>query len=358
MNRAAEGSPGRPRTPEASGVAALEVRNVSKVYYPPTHWLRRRRPDDSRLKHALRGLSLRVNQGEMVALLGPNGAGKTTLLKIIATLIHPSGGEVSLFGVDVRADPYHARGMMGLVTCDERSFFWRLTGRQNLNFFGALYGLSRQEIARQSAELLETLDLASAADRPYHSYSSGMKQKLAIARGLLSQPMLLIYDEPTRSLDPLSAQNIRQWIRTQRRRLPHQTHLIATNQLTEAQMLCDYVVIINGGRLIAQGTVDEIRALADIDELDSFRVDVKGGRCRQSIAGLQHPDIVQLRVEETVDGVSLRFTARRDGAALTAVLAEVIRSGDTVTSCDAEQTSFDEVFCAVIESQTAAERAA
>jgi len=245
--------------------------------------------------------------------------------------------------------------MMGLVTCDERSFYWRLTGRQNLNFFGALYGVTKKDIRERGDEILQTLDLAVAADRPYHSYSSGMKQKLAIARGLLSHPRMMIYDEPTRSLDPLSAHNIRSWIQQQRRKDPRQTHLLATNQLHEAEMLCDRVIIIFGGRIIAQGTVAEIRKLADISDLDSFRVETRGHYFKPSDAFLQHADVTQLNVEQGPDGQTLMLTARVGSDALNSLLAEIIRSGDTIIRCATEQVSFDEVFCSVIESEKAKE---
>jgi len=334
--------------PVDAGTPALEVRHVSKAYYPPSRWLLRARADARSVKHALHGLSLCVRAGEMVALLGPNGAGKTTLLKIIATLIHPSSGQVRLFGADVRDDPYLARSQMGLVTCDERSFYWRLTGRQNLNFFGALYGLSKRQIAERGDEILETLDLVAAADRPYHSYSSGMKQKLAIARGLLSYPRMLIYDEPTRSLDPLSANNIRRWIQGQRDRFPQQTHVLATNQLHEAEMLCDRVVIINGGELVAQGTVAEIRAMVDVREFASYRISVRERR-RQIAAGtFGSTEVTGLRVEQTAEGVDVLFTARRESNALTSVLSAIIGAGGSIVECATEQSSFDEVFCSVI----------
>ena len=291
----------------------------------------------------------------MVALLGPNGAGKTTLSKVITTLIHPSSGEVRLFGEDVSRDSYAARGMMGLVTCDERSFYWRLTGRQNLNFFGALYGVSKEDIRERSAEILETLDLTVAADRPYHSYSSGMKQKLAIARGLLSHPRMMIYDEPTRSLDPLSAHNIRSWILEQRSKDPSQTHLLATNQLHEAELLCDRVVIIFGGRIIAQGTVAEIHALADIDDIESFRIETSGRNFQPSAGFEQREDVTQLRIEATTNGQILTLAAPGNSDALNSLLSDIIRSGDIVIDCEARQVSFDEVFCSVIESAKAKE---
>lgn len=336
-------------------IKALEVKNVSKVFYPATRWFRKNSSNDVGVKHALSNLSLEVKKGEIVGLLGPNGAGKTTLSKIITTLIHPSSGEVRLFGVNVLDDPYAARGMMGLVTCDERSFYWRLTGRQNLKFFAALYGVSERDFIERSAEILETLGLEAAADKPYYSYSSGMKQKLAIARGLLSHPQILIYDEPTRSLDPLSAHNIRTWIKKQHVKYPEQTHLLATNQLIEAELLCDRVFIINDGKLIAQGTVDEIRTLADLREVDEFKVEIKGSHFTPSTAIEQHPDVSNIQIESTTFGTNILLTARRESDALTILLQEIINSGTTILSCTTEERSFDDVFCSVIEAERARE---
>ncbi len=143
-------------------------------------------------KSALEGVSFDIAAGEMVGLLGPNGAGKTTLLKVLATLLFPSSGEVHFGDINVLREPGRARKRLGLVTCDERSFYWRLTGRHNLEFFAALYHVPSRETPARVQELLEVLGLAEAADRPFHGYSAGMKQKLAIARGLLASPEILL----------------------------------------------------------------------------------------------------------------------------------------------------------------------
>ena len=147
---------------------------------------------------ALERVSFAIEEGETVALLGPNGAGKTTLLKIIATLLYVSSGRVLIHGHDVTGDPLRARRLIGLVTSDERSFYWRLTGRQNLAFFAALYRLPARTLADRVADLLDVTGLTEAADRSFHTYSSGMKQRLAIARGFLADPRIVMYDEPTR----------------------------------------------------------------------------------------------------------------------------------------------------------------
>jgi ABC-2 type transport system ATP-binding protein len=247
-----------PRTsPANSDCLAIQIEKVSKIF-SKRQWLGLRSCSDMSVT-ALREVSLTVREGEMVGLLGPNGAGKTTLLKSVAGLLEVTSGTIKVHGLDLNANPVAVRRMMGLVTCDERSFYWRLSGRRNLRFFGALYRVPEKVLNNRIDLLLEKLDLSTAADRPYHTYSTGMRQKLAIARGLLAEPRLVLYDEPTRSLDPLSAQNIRNWIKASRQVFPNTTHLIATNQLHEAEQLCDRVVIVNQGKVIADGAIDRIR---------------------------------------------------------------------------------------------------
>lgn len=159
---------------------------------------------------ALRGIDLAVEAGEIVALLGPNGAGKSTLLRTVATLISPDGGSVRVDGRDATTDALGVRAAIGLVLGEERSLFWRLSGRQNLEFFGALQGLGRDEARRRSSELLERFGLAAVADQRCGEYSTGMRARLGVARALIAAPPVLLLDEPARSLDPLAAADLRE----------------------------------------------------------------------------------------------------------------------------------------------------
>jgi ABC-type methionine transport system ATPase subunit len=151
---------------------------------------------------ALDGLDLEVGRGRVFCLLGPNGAGKTTLIKVLATLVLPDGGRASVAGYDVALEPGPAKNAVGYAVSDERSFYWRLTGRQNLEFFGALYGLGGPARDRRIDELLRLAGLEEAADLRFNGYSTGMRQMLAFARALLADAAILLVDEPTRSLDP------------------------------------------------------------------------------------------------------------------------------------------------------------
>ncbi len=328
---------------------ALLLDRVSKKYHKPSllHFFGRPQKEGSQ---ALKDVSFSIREGETIGLLGPNGAGKTTLLKIISTLILPDQGKVFVYGRDVSRDPIHTRRMMGLVTCDERSFYWRLTGRHNLMFFSMLYGLSMKGAGSRIDLLLQELGLADAADRPFQTYSSGMKQKLAIARGLLSDPRIILYDEPTRSLDPLSAQNIRKWIIERRKESPKQTHVIATNQLHEAEQLCDRVIIISQGNLVAQGTPQEIRQQWHVRSYEVHRITYRGDNVPDLIKADPGKGLFHVSAEkENGSGISsLRIHTERDSEVLSNTLDIILRSGGTIVQCCTEQVSLDDVFCSLV----------
>jgi len=330
-------------------VPALVLDGIGKRY------VRRKllRRSVNTITESLRDVSFTLHEGETLGLLGPNGAGKTTLLKIISTLLYPSSGRVTLFGRNIVDHPIWARRNMGLVTCDERSFYARLTGRQNLSFFSCMYGIPANLAEKRIEELLDTLGMAEAAQRQYQSYSSGMKQKMAIARGLLSDPRIALYDEPTRSLDPLSAQNIRNWIQENRHRWPRQARILATNQLREAEVICDRILILNKGRVIAHGTVQEIRERWEKRDYAMHRI-----TCAPSGAKVEfRPDTATglLSVEEDAgapDARTFRVCTRKNGTALSGVLARLIERGLNVVRCETEQTPFDEVFCSLVMSES------
>jgi ABC-2 type transport system ATP-binding protein len=197
---------------------------------------------------ALQGIDLEVEGGEIVAIVGPNGAGKSTLLRILATAVLPDAGRAWVAGHDVADAPEAARQSLGFLLADERSWYWRLTGRHNLEFFAALYGLDRPAARRRTGELLEELGLGEAADRSFGDYSSGMRLRLSLGRALLAEPPVLLLDEPTRSLDPIATKQFRDLARgavTER----GSAVLLATHDLHEAAELADSVVVLEGGRV-------------------------------------------------------------------------------------------------------------
>ncbi|OGQ05647.1 MAG: hypothetical protein A2W61_00760 [Deltaproteobacteria bacterium RIFCSPLOWO2_01_44_7] len=204
---------------------------------------------------ALENVSLAIGQGECFGLIGPNGAGKTTLLKILATLVLPDAGSVTMDGLNLQQDR-EIRKRIGLVTSEERSFYWRLTGRQNLEFFAALHHLSPRNVSQKIQELCGNLEIENP-DRPFQEYSTGLKQRFALARALLHDPPILLLDEPTKGLDRLSAEKFRQMIqRVVRER--RKTVIYATHFIQEISSLFDNVAHLRRGRLVAKGPWSQI----------------------------------------------------------------------------------------------------
>jgi ABC-2 type transport system ATP-binding protein len=218
------------------------------------------------------GVSFEVAQGEFFGLLGANGAGKTTLFKMLATQLLPDSGSASIAGADVTSQPAAVRQLLTPVGADERSLNWRLTARQNLQLFAALYGLRGSQAAARIDELLHLVELHETGHKLVGTFSSGMKQRLLIARALLSRPRVLLLDEPTRSLDPVSARRFRRFLREEVGNRQNCTVLLATHNADEALELCDTVAVLDRGRLLATGTAQELmRQVSD----DRYQVTVR-----------------------------------------------------------------------------------
>jgi ABC-2 type transport system ATP-binding protein len=243
-------------------MTAISIRNLSKTYPVPFRRLRAffRRPVKDPVE-ALRDVSFKVGTGEIFGLIGRNGAGKTTLTKIVATLVQPTTGSVSVHGHDSVANDEHVRRHIGLSTAEERSFYWRLTSEQNLMFFARLHGLSDRVAKQRIKDVFAKLELDEVARRRFGEMSTGNKQRLAVARALLASPPVLLLDEPTRSLDPLAAARMRDLIRSLAEQDPPVTILLTSHNLAEVETLCARVAIISRGQIRA---IDPPRNLRDL----------------------------------------------------------------------------------------------
>jgi ABC-2 type transport system ATP-binding protein len=211
-------------------------------------------------KLALDSVSFSVSAGEIFGFLGPNGAGKTTTIRILVGLLRPSSGRVVVAGYDMQHQPLQAKAVVGYVP-DEPNLYPKLTGRELLDFVGELYGLDRARSERRSGELLKLFDLEAAADDTLDSYSHGMRQKVAMASAFIHDPKVLVLDEPTVGLDPKSARLAKDLLRQLADR--GSAVFLSTHILEIAEHMCDRIGIIDGGRLIAVGTMDELRAKGD-----------------------------------------------------------------------------------------------
>lgn len=221
----------------------LVVRNLQKTY--------------GKLK-AVDDISFEVRQGEILGILGPNGAGKSTTISMISSLLTPTGGTIYFQGVDIRANPRNLRLAQGVVP-QELALYPDLTGRENLDFFGRVYGLRGKELANRIAEVLEITGLREKAGEPVKNYSGGMKRRVNIGVALLHRPRLLIMDEPTVGIDPQSRKYILEMVKSFNQQ--GMTVIYTSHYMEEVEFLCRRILIMDHGRIIASGTKAELKAL-------------------------------------------------------------------------------------------------
>jgi ABC-2 type transport system permease protein len=256
-------------------MTTLWAKKLTKTYRPPLRLgdlLRGRVRPAEVPKRVLNEVSLHVDEGEIVGLMGPNGAGKTTLLKTLSTLVVPDEGEAGLAGYRL-SDEDGVRRSIGLVTGEERSFYWRLTGRENLGFFAAMHGLSSREVTSRLKQFSGLLHIDDFIDKRFDTYSSGMKQRLALARALLHRPRILLLDEPTRSIDPVESFALRSAI-TELVDEEATAVLLVSHNLRELEMLCRRVLVMRGGKIVFNGSLSSLRA--EVSGGDQYILDLDG----------------------------------------------------------------------------------
>jgi ABC-2 type transport system ATP-binding protein len=288
--------------------------------------------------HALDGVDLTVGQGQIVGLLGPNGAGKTTLVRILATLLQADAGSAHVLGLDVRHDAAALRERIGLAgqyaAVDEN-----LTGLENLTMVGRLYGASRKDAKARGRELLERFDLVEAGGRPTKTYSGGMRRRLDLAAALVAKPPVLYLDEPTTGLDPRS--RLSMWGVLEGLVAEGTTALLTTQYLDEADRLADTIAVIDHGRLIAEGTSDELK-----DRLGGERLEIRledGADAQRAVAALASMS----DEPPAIDGELVRVSVReRDGAIMEAV-RRLDEAGVGVEDLALRRPTLDDVFLAL-----------
>lgn len=300
---------------------------------------------------AVDGVSFQVRAGEIFGLLGPNGAGKTTTIRMLATLLEPTAGRALICGHDVRREPVAVRAKLGVVLAGERSLYWKLSGRENLEYFAALYHVPRAEAKARVRKSLEQMGLADRADELVERYSTGMKQRLSLARALLADPPVLLLDEPTLGLDPQAARNLRQTIlelKAQGRAI-----LLTTHYMEEADFLCDRVAIIDHGRIIALDPPAQLKRRLAGEH--AFRLELAGavsanggsGNAAGLAARVPGLRVLEERVAPDGSATWIQFTLPdppNDVPRLWAALAE---EGLRVRNYEAKEPTLEDVFIAL-----------
>lgn len=240
---------------------AIVVEDLQK-YFPPavSGWRAFLHPIAKATQRALAGISFAVERGEAVAIVGQNGAGKSTLLRILATLILPTRGRALLGGCDVETDGAGARAKLGYHTGGDEGFYGRLTGRENLAFFASMNNMTAADSARWIGLVTEHMGIAQDLDRQVRTLSTGMTHRLGLARALLHRPEVLLLDEPTRSLDPMSAADFRRFIKNDLVKRGGTALLFASHTLSEVEEIADRVLVLDYGKLAANDSPERLRS--------------------------------------------------------------------------------------------------
>ena len=304
---------------------AVDAKDLTKTFR--SGWLGRRR------KEALTGASLEVPSGAIFGLLGPNGAGKTTLLSILATLLLPDSGSATILGHDVVREAGAIRRRLNMAS-GNASFVWSLRPPEVLTFYGGLYGLWGRRLRMKVDQLIVQCELGPYAKTEYNALSTGIKQRLAMAKALLNDPEVLFLDEPTLGLDPDVSIRLRAQIAALRRERGT-TIILTTHYMREAEELCDEIAFIKAGRILAQGTADELKRQIRIGDVISLRLDPAVPQGLTELPGILQAHVRGEHIDITVDAVDKR-------------LPEILRwlhdQGVLVRDCQVHDPELEEVF--------------
>jgi ABC-2 type transport system ATP-binding protein len=254
-------------------------------------------------------------------------------------------------GHDIVEGEALVRRSIGLVGSEERSFYWRLTGRQNLEFFCALHNLYGRRMHERIEEILELLGLSAVADRMFQTYSTGMKQKMCIARGLLTDPTILFLDEPTRSLDPIAAESIRCFIKETLVRRQGRTVVLTTHRLEEAAQVCDRIAIMDKGRIKGCGSLSELRTILGSScryQLDTTEIPQGVAESLHRIGGVENLEMRERRI---------LFSSPWAQNALPDVITALVKGGVSILNCRVDEITLDEIFSCLVSEEGAPEYA-
>ena len=317
---------------ELTSTPALECRDVVKNF-------KRGRGLKKKVTRAVNEASLTLRQGELFGLLGPNGAGKTTLVRCIATLLIPDKGTINVFGHDAFKDSLVCRRRIGLLTSGERTLYWKLSARDNLRFFAALYGLTGKERDKRIDYLIELLGLKEVERERLERYSSGMKQKVSLARAILHDPDLILLDEPSLGLDPQFARFIRKFIKEELNERLGKTILLTTHYMDEADELCGRIAFISKGRIVDVKPPEQYKR--DIPHTEVLVVRTQG---RPDHAAIEALPTVERVASEFLDGVTTLTVVAPRGEAVLSDIIEHLRQQTKILGIDVKQPTLEDVF--------------
>ncbi len=291
---------------------------------------------------AVNGVDLDIQRGEIFGLLGPNGAGKSTTIRMLCTLLEPTSGTAKVNGYDVVKQANEVRRSLGTVLAGERSIYWKLSGRENLEYFAALYHIPPAVAKKRVGELIERMELKERANELVEKYSTGMRQRIAIAKALLARPPILLLDEPTLGLDPQAARNLRALIADLKRE--GHTILLTTHYMEEADQLSDRIGIIDTGKVIALDTPEGLKRR--IDQKEIIRLELTGwhddlGEKLRAISGVE---TLTTRQQGEADLWEVSLQAQNSRAVLPRLVEGISGNGTRLVNMNIVKPSLEDVF--------------
>jgi ABC-2 type transport system ATP-binding protein len=291
---------------------------------------------------AVNGVDLQIERGEIFGLLGPNGAGKSTTIRMLCTLLEPTSGTARVNGFDVVKQANDVRRSLGTVLAGERSIYWKLSGRENLEYFAALYHIPAEVTKKRVEELIERMEIKDRANELVEKYSTGMRQRIAIAKALLARPPILLLDEPTLGLDPQAARRVRELI-AELKQEGH-TILLTTHYMEEADQLSDRIGIIDTGKVIALDTPEGLKQR--IDQREVIRLELTGWHQEiadklKSISGIEN---ITTHQQGEADLWEVNLHAQNSRLALPRIVEQISGNGTRLVNMNIVKPSLEDVF--------------
>ncbi|WP_410506348.1 ATP-binding cassette domain-containing protein [Haloimpatiens sp. FM7315] len=319
---------------------AVEVKNLKKYFTSKKKKLFKK--TEKKEFKAVDDVSFDILKGEIFGLLGPNGAGKTTTIKMITGLLRPTSGKVMVMGKDVDKEPMDALKNIGTVLAGDRSIYWKLTARENLEYFAALYGCNKKEAKKRAQKILERLDLTEKADELVEKYSTGMKQKVALGKALIPNAPVVLLDEPTLGLDPKAAINLREIILDIKSE--GRTVLLTTHYMEEADFLSDRIAIIDGGKIIALDTPENLkRSLNEIKTLN-VEVDDLDEKLINDIKAMEDVKKVVTKYDEDRKRYIINIHHSDGDVLIQNIIDSVSKNKKKILSMNVKEPSLEDVF--------------
>ncbi len=320
---------------------AIQTKDLGRIYKLRGPKERKAKTGGARELTALTGVSLEVPRGEFFGLLGPNGAGKTTLIKILTTLLAPSSGRACVAGFDVLTQPQRVRPLINMVSGGESSGYGLLTVRENLWMFAQFYGIDNATTRQRLDHLLRVVGLHDRANTKSSDLSTGLRQKMNIVRGFLTNPEVIFLDEPTLGLDVNASREVRRYVRQWAAEQPGRTVLLTTHYMAEADELCDRVAIINAGRVLACDTPDNLKRRLERDA--TYHLDVSPLR-DGALGAFEHLPGVHGVVHTAHDGLSALELRLESDAALSGVIGALTDHGARLLHLQKRAPTLEDVF--------------